>query len=106
MTGDDGRHPEGRRLDKWLYFARFCKTRALAARLAAAKRVRVNTVVVTKPHHRVRPGDVLTFPQGPSAVRVVRVVALGERRGPASEARRLYVDLNQEAPGAPGPGEA
>ena len=82
----------GQRLDKWLHYARFCKTRALAAELAAAKRVRVNTQVVTKPHYRVRPGDVLTFPQG-RTVRVVRVLALGERRGPAAEARQLYEDL-------------
>ncbi len=68
------------------------KSRALAAELAAKKRVRVNTQVVTKPHYRVRPGDVLTLPQG-RTVRVVRVLALGERRGPASEARQLYEDL-------------
>lgn len=92
---------EGRRLDKWLFYARFAKSRALAAALAAKGRVRINTVVVTKPHHRVRPGDVLTFPHG-RAIRVVRVLALGERRGPASEARTLYEDLIEGGGDSPG----
>jgi ribosome-associated heat shock protein Hsp15 len=83
---------EGLRLDKWLWQARFFKTRALPAMLATRRKIRVNSVLVTKPHYRVRPGDVLTFPQA-NAVRIVRVVALGSRRGPASEAQALYEDL-------------
>jgi ribosome-associated heat shock protein Hsp15 len=83
---------EGLRLDKWLWQARFFKTRALAAHLVGKGRLRVNQTIVTKSHHRVRPGDVLTFPQG-RIVRVVRVVGLGVRRGPASEAHTLYEDL-------------
>jgi ribosome-associated heat shock protein Hsp15 len=83
---------DGLRLDKWLWQARFFKTRALAAMLAARRKIRVNSVLVTKPHYRVRPGDVLTFPQA-QTVRIVRVVALGSRRGPASEAQTLYEDL-------------
>jgi ribosome-associated heat shock protein Hsp15 len=83
---------EGLRLDRWLWQARFFKTRAIAAMLAGRRKIRVNSVLVTKPHHRVRPGDVLTFPQG-KTVRVVRVIELGVRRGPASEALTLYEDL-------------
>jgi ribosome-associated heat shock protein Hsp15 len=83
---------EGLRLDKWLWQARFFKTRALAAQLVGKGRLRLNQTIVTKPHHRVRPGDVLTFPQG-HVVRVVRVVELGSRRGPASEAQTLYEDI-------------
>lgn len=83
---------DGLRLDKWLWQARFFKTRALAAELAARRRIRINRVVVTKAHYRVRPGDVLTFPQG-RTIRVVRVLALGARRGPASEAQALYEDV-------------
>jgi ribosome-associated heat shock protein Hsp15 len=82
----------GLRLDKWLWQARFFKTRALAAQLVGKGRLRINQTIVTKAHHRVRPGDVLTFPQGQS-VRVVRVVELGSRRGPANEAQTLYEDL-------------
>ncbi len=80
------------RLDRWLWCARFIKTRAAAARLAEQGRIRINRQRTEKAHARVRPGDVLTFGIGPS-VRVVRVLALGLRRGPAEEARALYEDL-------------
>lgn len=82
----------GLRLDKWLWFARFFKTRSLANRYCAHARVRVNGSIVDKPHHLLRVGDVLTFPLGPR-IRVIRVLTLGERRGPAPEARLLYDDL-------------
>ena len=80
------------RLDKWLWYARFFKTRSLATRVCAASRVRINRVVVAKANAAVRIGDVLTFPQA-SHIRVVEVAALGERRGPAAEAQALYSDL-------------
>ena len=82
----------GLRLDKWLWHARFCKSRTLAAKLAGAGKVRIAGAPVFKAHHTVKPGDVLTFPLGPH-IRTVRVLALGERRGPAPEARTLYEDL-------------
>ena len=85
------------RLDKWLWFARFAKSRTLASRLCAERRVRVNREVVAKPSATVRSGDVLTFPQG-EHVRVVRVIAPGLRRGPAEEARTLYEDLAPPEP--------
>jgi ribosome-associated heat shock protein Hsp15 len=85
------------RLDKWLWHARFLKTRSLAQRFCEETRIRIGGVVVSKPDHRVRPGDVLTFVQG-RHVRVIRVLALAESRGPASEARLLYEDLSPPAP--------
>ena len=81
------------RLDRWLWFARFFKSRAIASRLCAARRVRLNGRVVAKANQQVRPGDVLTFPQARN-IRVVRLVALGSRRGPAAEAQGLYEDLD------------
>ena len=89
------------RLDKWLWHARFFKTRALASRTVAGGKVRVNARRVSKPSVSVGPGDVLTFVAGRD-VRVIRVRALGARRGPATEARSLYDDL---APPASGDGE-
>lgn len=83
----------GIRLDRWLWFARLCRSRSLAARLCEEGRVRVNRALVDKPAHLVRPGDVLTFAQGPR-IRVVRVLALGTRRGPPVEAAGLYDDLD------------
>lgn len=81
------------RLDKWLWYARFFRTRSLSARACAALRMRINGDVVSKSHATVKPGDVLTFPKGPH-IRVIEVLVLGARRGPASEARALYHDLS------------
>lgn len=77
------------RLDQWLWFARFVKSRSLAARLCAAGAVTVNGSPVKKANHPIRMGDVIVLPQG-AWQRTVRVVALGIRRGPAPEARLLY----------------
>lgn len=83
------------RADKWLWHARFFKTRGLAAKLVSSGHLRVNGTKVGKPAHGIGPGDVLTFPQG-RRVRVVRLIALSVRRGPAPEARALYDDLTPD----------
>lgn len=83
------------RLDKWLWQARFFKSRGLAAEVIAAGSVRVNGTRVTRPGRDIGEGDTLTFPQG-SRIRVVRITALGLRRGPATEAQGLYVDLDPQ----------
>ncbi|MCC7425443.1 MAG: RNA-binding S4 domain-containing protein [Alphaproteobacteria bacterium] len=80
------------RLDAWLWCARFVKTKALARLLVGKGRLRINRQPTAKAHARLRPGDVLTFPLG-AHVRVIRVVALAARRGPAAAARLLYQDL-------------
>ncbi len=80
------------RLDKWLWYARFFKSRSAATRLCAAGRLRIGGAVINKAHYKIKLGDVLTFPQG-RLIRVVKVLALGLRRGPAPEARLLYEDL-------------
>lgn len=85
------------RIDKWLWYARFLKSRSLATGLAESGRIRITRPGaspdrVTRASVAVRPGDVLTFPLG-HRVQVVRVVATGTRRGPAPEARLLYEDL-------------
>lgn len=87
---DDG--PDGLRLDKWLFFARVFKSRAIAVERIEAGGIRVNDQPCKKPGKLVRPGDrvvVSAFGQ----VRALQVTALGERRGPASEAQQLYHDL-------------
>ncbi|PIW27994.1 MAG: RNA-binding protein S4 [Rhodospirillales bacterium CG15_BIG_FIL_POST_REV_8_21_14_020_66_15] len=85
------------RLDKWLWFARFFKTRTLATKYVLSGKLRVNSVVVAKPHYSVKTGDVLTFPLRPG-IKVVKVLNLGLRRGPAAEARTLYDDLSPPPP--------
>nr|WP_274705525.1 RNA-binding S4 domain-containing protein [Salipiger pentaromativorans] len=92
------------RIDKWLWQARFFKTRSLAAK-AVSGGLRVNGLTVSKPAFAVGPGDVLTFAQG-RVVRVIRVAALGTRRGPAPEAQALYDDLDPPAARPSEPAEA
>lgn len=85
------------RLDKWLWHARFFKTRTVAAEVVAAGHCRVNRQPVRKPAQAVAAGDVLTFPQGPH-IRVIEIVATAEKRGPAPEAQALYTDLSPPQP--------
>jgi ribosome-associated heat shock protein Hsp15 len=79
------------RVDKWLWHARFFKTRTLAAKIVSGGHVRVNSDKISKPAYSIVVGDVLTFAQG-NHTRVIEVLALGERRGPAPEAQTLYLD--------------
>ena len=97
MAGPKGKTaPDARpvtRLDKWLWHARFFKTRGLACEVIEKGRLRLNGQKVRKPGHSVAPGDTLAFPMG-EQVRLIRVAAIGDRRGPAPEARSLYIDLD------------
>ncbi|MBB4040572.1 ribosome-associated heat shock protein Hsp15 [Microvirga flocculans] len=83
------------RLDKWLWFARFAKTRTLAAKLVTGGHVRINGQRIDNAARAVAVGDVVTLAL-PRATLVVRIEGLGERRGPAPEARQLYADLNRD----------
>lgn len=80
------------RLDKWLWFARVVKTRTLAAKLVSDGHIRVNGARIDAPAKGIVAGDVLTISLE-RQVRVLRVAALGTRRGPYEEARLLYEDL-------------
>ena len=81
------------RLDKWLWHARFFKTRSLATKLVSSGKLRINGEVTTKPHRQAQIGQVLTFAQG-AHIRVIRIDAIGRRRGPVAEAELLYADLD------------
>ena len=91
VLGNDA-NVKGVRLDKWLWYARFFKTRALASKAISNGRFRLNGDLMSKPHRQAKCGDVLTFSQG-TRIRVVRIKALGSRRGPAQEAALLFDDL-------------
>lgn len=88
----EGSSNQTQRLDRWLWYARFFKSRSLAAKNCAGNKVRINRRIASKASANVRVGDVLTFPQGRD-IRVVRIADLGTRRGPAAEAQVLYEDL-------------
>ena len=81
-----------RRVDQWLFFSRLTKSRSLAGRLVTTGKVRLNKEKLVKPSQTVKEGDVITAMIN-NKVRIIRVEALGVRRGPASEAQLLYTDL-------------
>ena len=78
----------GIRIDKWLWAARFFKTRSLATDAVSGGKVRLNEAP-TKPSRDVKPGDRLEISNGDTRLQVV-VQALSDTRGPAPEARLLY----------------
>jgi ribosome-associated heat shock protein Hsp15 len=80
---------EAQRIDKWLWHARFARTRSAAQRLVLAGQLRVNREKVTSVSRLVRPGDVLTLALA-RGVRVIRIRGVAERRGGFEEAQRLY----------------
>ena len=84
----------GIRLDKWLWYARFFKTRSIASGVCSKGKVRVDGTTVHKAHCIIRVGSVLTFPKA-SEICVVRVEGLGNRRGPAREAQLLYTRISE-----------
>jgi len=80
------------RIDKWLWHARFFKTRSLAAKTCRSGKVRLNGAHISKASTLVQSDDVLTFIKS-ERLWVVRLVDCGVRRGPAPEAQALYEDL-------------
>lgn len=79
----------GQRVDQWLWFSRLVKSRTLAQALIERGKVRINRIRIEKASHGVKAGDVLTLSMGPN-VRIFEVLAIGARRGPATEASKLY----------------
>lgn len=93
MTGSG----EKQRIDKWLFFARVVKSRALAAKLAAGGRVRVNGDKINQAAYWVKPGDVLTITLDRRII-TYKILLNGDRRGPAAEAQALYEDISPPPP--------
>ena len=81
------------RLDKWLWYARFFKSRTSATRFCESVGIRINGFINKKPHYRLRKGDTLTFSRG-SKIMVIKVEDLSDRRGSATNAKTLYADLS------------
>ena len=81
------------RLDTWLWYARFYKSRSLSSKAILNGKLRVNSNKIIKPASKVKINDVLTI-NHINMVRIIQVQSLGSRRGPASEAQKLYNDLS------------
>ena len=77
------------RIDKWLWHARFYRSRVQAQAAAASGLIRLNGTRVEKASAAVQPGDILTVPRGREIV-AIRIEAVAERRGGAPEAQKLY----------------
>ena len=77
------------RLDTWLWYARFYKSRSLSSKAILSGKLRVNSDKIIKPASKVKINDVLTI-NHINMVRIIQVQSLGSRRGPASEAQKLY----------------
>jgi ribosome-associated heat shock protein Hsp15 len=86
------------RIDKWLWHARFARTRTAAQRLAVSGHVRINKQKVNSASRPVRSGDVLTLALGRTVV-VLTVVAIAARRGSADLARTMYTQHEPETSG-------
>ncbi|MEN0040543.1 MAG: RNA-binding S4 domain-containing protein [Pseudomonadota bacterium] len=85
------------RADKWLWFARIVKTRSLASSLIRGGRVRVNGERISSPSRALAADDVLTVTLD-RQIKVLKVIAMPERRGPYEEARHMYEDLSPAVP--------
>jgi ribosome-associated heat shock protein Hsp15 len=80
------------RIDRYLFFIRLLKSRTLAQHVIEEGYVRIDGKRVEKPSEEVRIGSIIAFPLH-DKVRIVRVLALPSRRGPAPEARGCYEEL-------------
>ena len=89
----DSQQDSRQRADKWLWFARVVKTRTLATSLIKRGKVRLNNEHFNAPSRMVGVEDVMTITL-PRQIKILRVRAMGIRRGPASEAQLLYEDLS------------
>ncbi|WFL78679.1 S4 domain-containing protein [Altererythrobacter arenosus] len=83
------------RLDRWLVYCRFARTRSRASALIEAGHIRCNGAHVRRSSACVHPGDVLTIPLG-EAVRIIEVVGLPERRSSPGLARSHYRELDRD----------
>lgn len=85
------------RIDKWLWAARRYRTRSKASAACSAGHITLNGQPA-KPSRAVKPQDILEIRIPGGSPHVLRVVELAQRRGPASEAQRLYEDLTPPSP--------
>ena len=82
------------RLDTWLWYARFYKSRSLSSKAILNGKLRINSNKITKPATKVKTNDVLTL-NYVNEIRIIQIQSLGSRRGPASEAQSLYIELTE-----------
>lgn len=84
--------PATQRIDVWLWHARLYKTRSLATKMVRGGKVRLNGNICKKSSATITVSDILTFTRA-DEILIAKVLAIGTRRGPATEAQKLYEDL-------------
>jgi ribosome-associated heat shock protein Hsp15 len=77
------------RLDKWLVYARFCKTRSQAAVLVKDGKIRINGRKIEKPDAKLHEEDVLTLAHS-GDVQLIKILELADRRGSPEVAHKMY----------------
>jgi ribosome-associated heat shock protein Hsp15 len=87
------------RIDRFLFFIRLSKSRTLAQSIIAEGHIRLDGHRVEKPSDEVRVGSIIALPLR-GTVRVLKVLALPQRRGPAAEARTFFEELGIDEPGS------
>ena len=100
----DAPDPGAQRIDRWLWYARFFKTRSIAAKFisdGAIRLTRTDTLMrIKKPSFLIRPGDMIVFSRN-DHLRIINIVSLAQHRGPATEAQMLYEDQSPPLPPKP-----
>jgi len=101
MTAEETPSKTSQRIDQWLWYARFFKTRTLAAKFVSDGKVRLtrneDSIRVQKPSFLVHKGDALVFTRA-EQLRIINVLDIAKRRGPAAEAQTLYDDQSPPRP--------
>jgi len=85
------------RIDKWLWHARFFKTRSIAQKQVSTGKIRVNSEKISSPSRKVIPGNVLTITRERD-IKIIEILGIADKRGPFSQAQLLYNDLSPPKP--------
>lgn len=85
------------RIDKWLWHARFYKTRSIAQKQVATGKIRVDREKISSPSRKVSAGNVLTITRDRD-IKIIEILGVADKRGPYSEAQLLYNDMSPPKP--------
>ena len=94
---DQNQSPASQRIDKWLWHARFFKTRSIAQKQVTTGKVRVDREKISSPSRKVLPGNILTITMSRD-IKIIEIVGIAEKRGPYIQAKLLYNDLSPPKP--------
>ncbi len=96
MNGQENKQ-KTQRIDKWLWHARFFKTRSLAQKQVATGKIRVDKEKISSPSRKILPGNILTITRQRD-IKIIEIVEIADKRGPYKEAQLLYNDLSLPKP--------